>query len=73
MFYNIGPWDQCYKNMRVNFCRNFTPNFCRVKTPDNATSPQYSSAILGQIMLYNIGYTNTMVIYCDSTVITELI
>jgi hypothetical protein len=30
------------------------------------------TAILGQIMLYNIGYTNTTVIYRHSTVITKV-
>ncbi len=32
---------------------------------------QYITAILGQIVLYNIGYTNTAVIYWHSTVITK--
>jgi hypothetical protein len=32
---------------------------------------QYITAILGKIMLYNIGYTNTAVIYCHSAVITK--
>ncbi len=32
---------------------------------------QYITAILGQIVLYNIGYTNTTVIYCHTTVITK--
>jgi len=33
---------------------------------------QYITAILGSIMLYNIGYTNTMVINYHSTVITKV-
>ncbi len=33
---------------------------------------QYITAILGQIVLYNIGYMNTMVIYSHSTVITKI-
>jgi hypothetical protein len=33
---------------------------------------QYITAILGWIMLYNIGYTNTTIIYCHSTVITKV-
>jgi hypothetical protein len=33
---------------------------------------QYITAILVSIMLYNIGYTNTMLIYCHSTVITKI-
>ncbi len=34
---------------------------------------QYITAILGKIVLYNIGYTKTAVIYCHSTVITKVI
>jgi hypothetical protein len=30
------------------------------------------TAILGQNMLYNIGYTNTAVIYCHFAVITKV-
>ncbi len=30
------------------------------------------TAILGQIMLHNIGYTYTAAIYCHSTVITKV-
>ncbi len=33
---------------------------------------QFITAILGQILLFNIGYTNTKVIYCHSTLITKV-
>ena len=33
---------------------------------------QYTTSILGYIVLYNIGYTNTAVIYFHSTVITKV-
>jgi len=33
---------------------------------------QFITAILGLIMLYNIGYTNTKVIYSHSTSITKV-
>jgi hypothetical protein len=57
---------QCYKNTVVNYCSNFNPSFCRVKMMQNIT------AISGYIMLYNIGYTNSIIIYCHSTVITKV-
>jgi hypothetical protein len=49
----------------VNYRGNFNPTFSRVEMM------QYITAILGQVVLYNIGYTNTMAIYCHSTVITK--
>jgi hypothetical protein len=45
---------QCYKNTAVSYQFIMT---------------QYNTAILGLIMLYNIGCTNTVVIYYHSTVI----
>ena len=32
----------------------------------------FITTILGKIMVYNIGYTNTKVIYCHSTLITKV-
>jgi hypothetical protein len=55
-FYNIYPRGQYYKNTMVNYCGNFNPTFSRFKMM------QYISAILGYILLYNIGYTYTTVI-----------
>ncbi len=64
---------QCYKNTMVNYCGNFNSNFSRVKmTLKNDLGLKNITAILGQIMLYNIGYTNTVVIYCHFTVITKV-
>jgi hypothetical protein len=54
-----------YKNTMVNYRRNFNPTFSTVKMM------QYITAILGSISLCSIGYTNTAVIYCHSTVITK--
>ncbi len=41
-------------------------------TLKNDLGLKYITAILGQIMLYNIGNTNTVVIYPHSTVITKV-
>ncbi len=48
----------------VNYPGNFNPTFSRVK--------MMQFAILGLIVLNNIGYTNTAVIYCHSTVIIKV-
>ncbi len=58
---------QCYKNTVVNYRSNFNPTFSRVKMK------QFVTVILGKIMFYNIGYTNTVVIYCHSTLITKVL
>ncbi len=47
---------QCYENTTVNYHDNFNSTFSRVKMM------QYTNAILGEIVLYNIGYTNIAVI-----------
>jgi hypothetical protein len=65
-FSNIGPWNQCYKIRRYITAIILTLLY-RVKIP------QYITAILGLIMLYNIGYTYTFVIYYHSIVITKVI
>ncbi len=41
-------------------------------TLKNDLGLKYIIAILGLIMFYNIGYTNTAVIYCHSTVFTKV-
>ncbi len=64
--FQYDPWGQCYKNTVVNYCGNFNPTFSWVKMM------QFITAILDLIMLYNIGYTNAKVIYCHSTLITEV-
>jgi hypothetical protein len=72
-FSNLGTRGKCYKNTTVNYRGNFNPTFSRV----NMTLKSYIGfkniiAILGLIMLYNIGYTNIAVIYRHSTVITKV-
>jgi hypothetical protein len=57
----------------VNYRGNFNPTFSRVKMAlKNDLQCKNISAILGYIILYNIGYTNTTVIYHHSTVITKV-
>ncbi len=64
---------QCYKNTMVNYRCNFNTTFSRVKiTVKNYLRSKNITAILGQIMLYNISYTNTSVIYCHFAVITKV-
>jgi hypothetical protein len=57
----------------VNYCGKFYSTFSRVKmTLKNDLGLKNIAAILNQNMLYNIGYTNTAVIYCHSTIITKV-
>jgi len=60
-----GTWGQCFKNAMLITVVILTLLF-RVKIL------LYITAILGWIVLYNIRYTNTAVIYCHSTVITKV-
>jgi hypothetical protein len=62
----MGPQSQCNKNTAVNYHVDFNPIF-------SVKIQWYITTILGSIVLYKIGYTNTMVIYFHSTVITEVI
>ncbi len=77
LFYNTEWWYYCgmavNKNTQVNYHNNFNPTFSRVKImlPLLPFCVKLCLYILGEIILYNIGYTNTMVIYCHSTVITK--
>jgi hypothetical protein len=57
---------QCYKNTAAYYRGDFNPTFLGLNT-----AVYYSHFRLN--MLYNIGYTNTMVIYCHSMVITAVI
>jgi hypothetical protein len=73
--FDVGfePRGQCYKNTTVNYCGNFNPSFSRVKmTLKNDLGLKNITAIIGKIVLYNIGYTNTVLIYRHSTVITKV-
>jgi hypothetical protein len=65
-FYNIGPRGQCYKSTVVNYRCNLTLLFLGLKWCSILLPFSYF------IIFYSIGYTNSMVIYCYSTVITKI-
>ncbi len=67
-------WGQCDKNTTVIYCGNFNRTFSRVKmTFKNDLRLKKYYCHFRLIMLYNIGSTNTMVIYRHSTVTTKVL
>ncbi len=65
-FNNNGPRGQCYKSTVVNYRGILTLLFLGLKWCSIVLPFSYF------IIFHSIGYTNTMVIYCHSTVITKI-